>query len=89
MLNQPVLLSDSKKQGFLEIISTTSNNPYLNGAALTLVPPSLPSAQRAPAERASHLGDVGRGGDHVGRASTADAARRAERLPCCVLVPLP
>lgn len=47
------------------------------------------SAQRASTERASHLRDVGRGGDHMGRASTADAARCAERLPGCVLVPLP
>ncbi|KAI9527386.1 hypothetical protein NQZ68_030838, partial [Dissostichus eleginoides] len=46
-------------------------------------------SQRASSERASHLRDVGRGGDHVVRASTADAARCAERLPRCVLVPLP
>lgn len=52
-------------------------------------PPLLSSAQRASAERARHLRDVGRGGDHVGRASTADTARCAERLPGCVLVPLP
>lgn len=43
------------------------------------------SAQPASSERASHFGDVGRGGHHMGGASQVDAARRAEGLSRCVL----
>lgn len=85
-------LSNSKNQGFfleaklVRFLSCKSCFWGHAGLSFLLYPSS---AQWASTERASDLCDVRRGSDHMGRASTADTTRCAERLPGCVLVPLP